>query len=112
MFIFLKPDADIRLWLDHLKPYGPLVCHPRQKSEAWAKRFYNHIIEEAVDRNAQFIASGWLIGVDLDIRCFRFNDVAKRLRGFRVTDPDHPEQNQIHVPDDREHSYEGRKLFL
>lgn len=112
MFVILKPDADVRLWLDHLRPYGPLTLYPRLKNEDWAKRFYTHIPDSAKDRNAKFIASGWMLGVELNIGTLKYYDVAIRLRLLRDIDPNCKERNNIHVPDNSIHDEIGKGLYL
>lgn len=109
MFIILKPDADLSIWLPRLINFD-LKTYKRHKNETWVRQFYSHIPKEALQRNIDFFINGRCVGIDLDIP-FDIK-IAKWLRDHRVIDPRFLHRNQIHVPDSQVHNNVGRELFL
>lgn len=112
MFVILKPDADIKIWIKRLLIYDILGIYKRRKNEDWVKQFYYHIPPEAMDRNIEFFTSGYCYGVDIDVPADMFTVFVRFLRKYRVVDPRFLHRNQIHLPDNQVHSSVGKELFL
>ena len=112
MFIIIKPDADVRRWLDRISFYKITEVYTLQKREPWVREHYSHIPEDALLRNIKFFESDFCIGINLSIPSWQFISARGYLRSLRVIDPEHLERNQIHVPDSPEVSEKERMLFL
>ncbi len=110
MFIILKPDTTIEVWIKRFLKYDIKGIYKRQKNETWVRQFYGHIPQDALDRNVEFFTTGTCIGVDIDVS--NFIHFARYLRDRRIVDPRFLHKNQIHVPDNQVHSNVGKELFL
>ncbi len=108
----MKPDADIKVWINRFLRYDIKGIFKRKKNETWVRQFYGHIPQEAIDRNIEFFTSGTCIGVDIDVPKSNFIHFARYLRDHRVVDPRFLHANQIHTPDNQVHSNVGKELFL